>query len=70
MKPNRRPTNRSRQRPLPFSATNDQVDLWNNLTGQQKPECRQILSQMLVAVARHARNAVHDNHDLHARDSE
>jgi hypothetical protein len=70
MKPDPRPTKPPRQQPLRFSAMNDQVTLWNSLTEQQKQECRQVLSQMLVAVVRHARNAIHDNHNFPTQDSE
>jgi hypothetical protein len=70
MTPNPRPTKPPRQRHLSFSPMNDQVDLWNDLTQQQKPKCRQVLSQMLLAVARHARNTVRDNDDFRTCDSE
>ena len=59
-----------RQQSLLLSATSDQVDLWNGLTEHQRLECRQVLSQMLIAVARHARNAIRDNHDFPAHHSE
>ena len=70
MTPKPRPTKSSRQHALPFSAMGDQVDLWNSLTEQHQPECCQVLSQMLVAVVQHARNAMRDSYDFPAPDSE
>ena len=70
MKPILPPPRPLRQRSLPLSATSDQVDPWNGVTEHQRRECRQVLSQMLIAVARHARNAIRDNHDGHAHHAE
>jgi hypothetical protein len=53
-----------RQRPLQFPAVNDHVELWEGLTERQQQECRQALGQMLVAVARHSRNAIDDHRGL------
>ena len=52
------------QRPLQFPAGNDRVELWEGLTERQQQECRQALSQMLVAVARHSRNAIDDHREF------
>jgi len=49
---------------------NDHVDLWNSLTEQQQQDCRQALRQILVAVARQARNTAHDDRELLAYNPE
>jgi hypothetical protein len=59
-----------RQPSLPLSATSGPADLWNGLTEHQRLECRQVLSQMLIAVARHVPNAMRDHPDSHAHHSE
>jgi hypothetical protein len=54
-----------RQRPLQFPAMNGRVEPWNGLTERQKQECREALRQMLVAVARHSREARDDRRGSH-----
>jgi len=70
MKKSHRTTEPSHQQPLPFTVMNGQVELWNSLTQRHQQECRQVLRQMLVAVARHSRNAAHAYHGLISQDSE
>jgi len=64
MKKCTRATRPSGRQTLPFPAMNDHVDLWNSLTEQQQQDCRQALRQILVAVARQARNTAHDDREL------
>ena len=70
MKKTHRTTAPARQQPLPFPATNGQVELWKSLTERHQQESRQVLRQMLVAVARHSRNVTRDDHELLSQDSE
>jgi hypothetical protein len=50
------------QRPLQFPPADGQVEPWNGLPKRQQQECRQVLSQMLVAIARHSRNVIDTHH--------
>lgn len=70
MKKSTRATRLPRQQTLSFRAIKGQVDLWNSLTEQQQQDCRQAVRQLLIAAARHARNAAHDNHEFPAHDPE
>jgi hypothetical protein len=60
----------SPQQTLPFPTVNGRVDLWNSLNEPQQQTCRRVLREMLAAVLRHSRNALHDHQNLLAQDSE
>ena len=60
----------SRQQTLPFPTANGRVDLWNSLTESQQQECRRVLGEMLVAVLRQSRNALHDHQGPLSQESE
>ncbi len=49
------------QQALQFPPADGQVEPWNGLPERQQNDCRQVLSQMLVAIARHARNVIDDH---------
>ncbi len=65
-----RTTRNPRQRPLRFPAFNGQVELWNGLTEGQRLECRQVLGQMLLAVARHVQDAIDGHHGSRNQETE
>jgi hypothetical protein len=61
MKQSPRKAEPSRQQTLPFPVGNGRADLWNSMNESQQQKCRQVLREMLVAVVRQSRNALHDH---------
>lgn len=51
------PVGRANQRMLSFPACGEPLDLWSQWSDAQQEECRQLLRQLLLTVARHQRNA-------------
>jgi hypothetical protein len=70
MKKSPHETNSARQQALSFPPINGHVDLWASLTMRHQQECRQVICQMLVAIARQSRNVTHDDHEFLTQDSE